>query len=189
MRRFSLRILFVACVFAGALIGYFREPIARLLKVSDQSPDLVEIVTARQIENALDSPNAIIFAHIDWSTQSYIARDTVTEFALHWYEKKNTPTVDFFVLDLTNSQQHAPAHVRNWLASDPRLNGLSTRGSGDVVWLKNGAFQKWSPACKATVLYSGFDILPRSVFRRQTVIAARITRTLCRFQLGELTDT
>ena len=30
------------------------------------------------------------------------------------------------------------------------------------------------------MLYSGFDILPRSVFRRQTGFAARITRTLSR---------
>ena len=39
------------------------------------------------------------------------------------------------------------------------------------------------------MLYSGFDTLPRSVIRRQTGLAARITRTLCALNMEPMNQT
>lgn len=80
-----------------------------------------------------------------------IARRTVTEFAVQWRQNGSDPFIDFYFLDLTNDQKNAPAYVSEWLDSDNRLSGLPIRGSGDVVWLKDGSFQKWRPAYDATV--------------------------------------
>ena len=151
MRRFSLRTLIVACVLVAILIGYYREPIVRLLNLDDNSAALTVISSATEMDDALASPNAIIFAHVDWSASSVVARSTVTDFALHWHRNGNAPHIDFYFLDLTDAQQNAPAHISKWLSSDTRLSGLPIRGSGDVVWLKNGAFQKWLPAYDTTV--------------------------------------
>ena len=151
MRRFSLRTLIVACVLAGVLIGYNREPIARRFNLDVNSPPLMPISSAEQMESALTSPNAIIFAHVDWSPTSFQARDNVTEFARRYRQNWVGRPIDFFLLDLTIAQSQAPAHVSDWLASDSRLSGLPIRGSGDVVWLKDGTFQKWISAYDATV--------------------------------------
>ena len=151
MRRFSLRTLIVACVLAGVLIGYNREPIARRFNLDVKSPPLMPISSAEQMESALTSPNAIIFAHVDWSPTSFQARDNVTEFARRYRQNWVGRPIDFFLLDLTIAQSQAPAHVSDWLASDSRLSGLPIRGSGDVVWLQNGALKKWLPAYDLTV--------------------------------------
>ena len=151
MRRFSLRTLMIAFVLATAVIAICRSPIARFLNLHDTSSPLIEISTRSDLNDALASPNAIIFAHVDWAAHSVMARKTVTEFALQWRRNREAPHVDFYFLDLTDAQQNAPAHVSEWLTSDNRLEGLSFRGSGDVVWLKNGVFQKWIPACDTTV--------------------------------------
>ena len=103
------------------------------------------------MEAALTSPNAIIFAHVDWAPTSHQARDNVTEFARQYRKNWLGRPIDFFSLDLTYFQSRAPAHVSDWLASDARLSGLTTRGSGDVVWLQNGALKKWLPAYDLTV--------------------------------------
>ena len=100
--------------------------------------------------DALAAPNAVIFARVDWSTYSAVALHKLTAFARRWHQAGKT-RIDFFVVDLTNAQTDASAHIAAWLSSDSRLSGLPVRGSGDVVWLKNGAFQKWLPAYDATV--------------------------------------
>ena len=151
MRRFSLRTLIVAFVLATILIAIYRDPIAKFLNLRVTSSPLTEISNATQMHDALASPNAVIFAHVDWAVHSVIAHKTVTDFALQWRRNGGDPHIDFYFLDLTNAQQNAPAYVHEWLASDTQLAGLPIRGSGDVVWLKDGTFQKWIPAYDATV--------------------------------------
>ncbi|MEM7476809.1 MAG: hypothetical protein AAF483_17635 [Planctomycetota bacterium] len=121
------------------------------LNLQDTSSPLTEISNAVQMQNALESTKAVIFAHVDWAVHSLIARRTVTEFAVQWRQNGSDPFIDFYFLDLTNDQKNAPAYVSEWLDSDNRLSGLPIRGSGDVVWLKDGSFQKWRPAYDATV--------------------------------------
>ena len=148
MRRFSLRTLIVACLLAGGLIGFYRKPIANFLGLNRSKPP-IQIESAEQMDLALTSSSAIIFAHVDWSSTSFLARKNFADFVLHWTENGNRH-IDFFFLDLTDAQQNAPTHVQQWLASDIRLSGLPIRGSGDVVWLKNGKFRKWITAYNLT---------------------------------------
>ena len=151
MRRFSLRTLIIASALAGGLIGYNREPIERFLDLHANSSPLTLISSAEEMHAALTSPNAIIFAHVDWSGTSVVARDNVTDFSLQNRQSWNGRPIDFYMLDLTFAQSQAPAYVTDWLTSDAQLLGLPDRGSGDVVWLQNGSVKKWLPAYDLTV--------------------------------------
>lgn len=150
MLRVSLRTLLIVSVVAALLIGYYREPLARLLDVKGNQSPLHVIASDNDMADALSSQNAVIFAHVDWSINSVIANDIVNEFARDW-RRRNTPKVSFYFLDLTDAQQNAPNYVSDWIDSDSRLSGLPVRGSGDVVWLQDGILQEWHPAWDSTV--------------------------------------
>ena len=123
------------------------------------------ISSAKELDDALTSPNAIICVHVDWSPSSLIARNTVNDFSVHWRRNGGIPHIDFYFLDLSDAQQNAPAHISKWLSSDKRLSGLPIRGSGDVVWLKNGVLQKWLPAYDASV--DDLNATTESIFNKQ----------------------
>lgn len=146
---FSLKSLTIACVVAACVIGHYRKPVARFLNLDGESALLIDITTARQMDDALAAPNAVIFARVDWSTHSAVGLHKLTNFARHWRQARKT-RIEFFVIDLTDAQADTSPYVAEWLSSDSRLSGLPVRGSGDVVWLKKGAFQKWLPAYNAT---------------------------------------
>ena len=58
------------------------------------------------------------------------------------------------------------------------FNGQSSHDNNVLIRSGEALGIGWS----RNMLYSGFSILPRSVVRRQTGFAARITRTLCGFR-------
>jgi hypothetical protein len=150
MNRFSLKTLLAVVTVAVLVVAFYREPIARFLSVTVIPSPLRPINTQTDMEKALASPNAVIFANVDWSLTSAVARKTVGDFAREWHRTKNNPTVSFYLLDLTDASENFPPHVNNWLQSDTQLMGLPDRGSGDVVWLKNGVVQKWLPVYDKT---------------------------------------
>lgn len=136
--RFSLKALIFAFFVVVVLVGVFREPLADFLGLRDQSTPLMPISTADEMEVALSSPYAVIFANVDWSGTSQVSGSIVSDVAKRWRRNRNVPKVRFYSLDMTNAQTVCPDYIQRWIASDQRLSMWPITGSGEVVWIKNG---------------------------------------------------
>ncbi len=133
------------------LVGIYREPLARILTSDSDPPSPMHVIDSESdMRKALTAPHAIIFAHVSWSMHSMVANKVVDKFAHDWKQSGKAPKITFYFLDLTEEPNPNPAYVTNWLNSDSRLSGLSSRGSGDVVWLRNGTVEAWAPAYDST---------------------------------------
>ncbi|MDB2687097.1 hypothetical protein N9Y42_07775 [Mariniblastus sp.] len=145
--------LLATLIFTAVLVTFifFQRNESTTLTDGEVEPLSPKLIASRSdMSDAVTSQYSIVFADVDWSSYAKMARKIVDEFAFNWQESENQPDISFFIIALTNAQSDAPDYVQRWLDSDPRLAELEVRGSGDVVWLKDGNVLQLMPAYDAT---------------------------------------
>ena len=148
--RYSLRSFLLFWLLAALLIGFYREPLARRLGLDRDESPFVVIASEADMQAALSSKHAVIYAYVDWSPESVMAEDQFNSFARDWRRRFHGPRVNFYLLDLSRGP-NAPKFATDWLATDKRLPTLMGSGMGEVVWLKSGALIDCHMACYKTV--------------------------------------